>query len=340
MNSIGIDLHSSTIFMVALNKEGKPLFSRERQTTAVNLIELVQLVPGPRQVMLEESHMTKWALSVLKPYADRLIACEPRENSWIYKAERNDDRTSAHKLADLLRMEKFKEVFHGEDDAAQLRTLYVQYCQCTQDIVRCKNRIDAMFRAVCVKPGKGVYKKENHKKLVEKLKAYPAEQLRVKWLFEQLDNCEKLRSKAFVKANKLARKNAAYDLLKTMPGVADIIATGYIAMIITPHRFGKRTEITTYAGFGACRRDSGKMNSTDKASYNGSRPLKCLVSQNFNAATQRCKDNRFKRYYHDLLDRGVHPSKARRNTCRRIINTVRAIWISGDAYDDKHISRP
>ena len=339
MNSIGIDLHSSTVFMVALNKEGKTLFARERETSAPALIELLQLVPGPRQVMIEECHMTQWAFSVLKPFADKLVVCEPRENSWIYKSERNDDRTSAHKLADLLRMGMFKEVYHGEDEIAELRSLYILYADCTQDIVRCKNRVKAAFRCVAVRPGSGVYSKDKRSHVLEKLKDYKAEQFRAESFLRQLDDYENLRDKVFAKANKLARKNSVYKLLKTIPGVGDVIATGYIATIATAHRFGKKSEITTYAGFSPCRRDSGAKNATDTASYNGNRLLKCLVSQQFNAATKVSKDNRFKRHYLALLERGVQPGNARRNTCRRIIDTVRAIWISAKAYDDTHVSR-
>ena len=54
MNSIGFDVHKTNVFMVALNDRGKITHCREHPTTEKNVIKLVTMVPGPREVMFEE----------------------------------------------------------------------------------------------------------------------------------------------------------------------------------------------------------------------------------------------------------------------------------------------
>ena len=47
------------------------------------------------------------------------------------------------------------------------------------------------------------------------------------------------KQQAYEKMVKPAKKSPAFELLQTAPGIGPIIATGYIALIDTPHRFSR-----------------------------------------------------------------------------------------------------
>ena len=57
MHFIGLDAHSATFTMAVVNEKGKLCWNLSRPTSEKYLIELVNKVEGPRQLVVEESHM-------------------------------------------------------------------------------------------------------------------------------------------------------------------------------------------------------------------------------------------------------------------------------------------
>ena len=54
-----------------------------------------------------------WAHDLLKPRVDKLVVCNPRKNAFL-KDGNKSDRFDACKLAELLRGNRLKPVYHGE----------------------------------------------------------------------------------------------------------------------------------------------------------------------------------------------------------------------------------
>lgn len=146
MYTIGLDVHSATFTMATLTENGKLCWCLSRETSEENLIELVLKVPGPKQLVVEESHLAQWVAGSLRPYVDRLVVCDPKENRWIARDEFVDDRRSAIKLAQLLRERHVKEVYHTDDRSAGLRNLFLHYHDLNGQVVRSKNKLKATFR--------------------------------------------------------------------------------------------------------------------------------------------------------------------------------------------------
>jgi transposase len=124
-----------------------------------------------------------------------------------------------------------------------------------------------------------------------------------------------------------------------MPGAGPVITTGYLALIDTPHRFSRKNKLWSYAGFGNKRHTSDEEVYEEHASKNGNRPLKWVVSEHFlHAVEQPKKANRFKRCYEELRRKGLDETAARREVCRKLLSTVRALWMKGEAYRDDPLS--
>ena len=155
-------------------------------------------------------------------------------------------------------------------------------------------------------------------------------------LLDSLDECKAGTKRAMVK---LARKQPSFELLTTFPGVADVLASGYIAILMTPHRFSRRNKLWRYASLGNVRHLSDGVLYKKGHSRTGNRALKWVVTQQFQAAVLRpgTKKNRFGRKYLSLVASGVSRSVARRQVCRNILSSIRAAWAKGEAYQDEVI---
>ena len=125
MKTIAVDAHSANCAFAIFSSRGELGKCLDRPTSARNLIEVIESVSGPRQLIVEESHMAEWIKRTAERHVDRLIVCDPRRNHWIAKDEFNDDTNSAIKLGKLLLGGFIKEIHHPETAA---RNCEVCFC--------------------------------------------------------------------------------------------------------------------------------------------------------------------------------------------------------------------
>ena len=72
------------------------------------------------------------ALALLKPHVAHLIVCNPRKNA-LLKHGNKSDKIDARKLADRLRLNDLKPVYHGETGVRMLRELARSYLTVIKD---------------------------------------------------------------------------------------------------------------------------------------------------------------------------------------------------------------
>ncbi|MEK7996236.1 MAG: transposase, partial [Planctomycetota bacterium] len=340
MHILGLDAHSATFTVEILNPRGRVCREMKRETSAENLIEAVREAPGPKVVVVEESHLAQWVKRTVERYVDKVVICDPKRNKWISGDEFNDDASSAHKLAELYRGGYIKEIRHPDDGGAKLRSLFLHYYDLNQQLTRFKNKLKAVFRQEAIgTTGKGIYDEERHAAWLQKLRGQQHLQHAARQRFELIDVLESCKHETYEVMVQLAKKNAAYRLLDSMPGAGPVIATGYLALIDTPDRFSRKNKLWSYAGFGNKRHTSDDEVYEEHASKNGNRPLKWVVIEHFLHAVQQTQQgNRFKRCYEELRRKGLDETAARRAVCRKLLSTVRALWMKGAAYRDDPLS--
>jgi transposase len=340
MNRIGLDAHSASFTMAVVNEAGKVTKCLSRPTSAENLIELVGAVSGPKELVVEESTVTQWVKDTVEPYVDRLVVCDPRHNRWIAKDDFADDRTSAIKLAQLLRGGYIKEIAHPDGEGAQLRRAFLHYGDLNEQLVRFKNKLKATYRQAGIAvSGDGIYEADAHGKWLARLGDSPALRRQAEHLFVLIDEVEAMKQEGLKDMVRAARKDPGYAVLLTMPGAGPVVTCGYVALIGTPHRFSRKNKLWRYAAFGNARHVSDDKVYQDRPSRSGSRPLKWVVLQHFMGAVERSKkDNVFKRRYARLLAQGLGRKAARRQVCRSLLSVARAIWMKGEPYRESPLS--
>lgn len=340
MKTVALDVHAASFTLEVLTPKGQISKRISRPTSGRNLIEVLEEVVGPKTLVVEECHLAQWVKRTLSPYVDRLIVCDPQRNAWIAKDEFNDDGSSAHKLALLHQGGFLKEIVHPDDEGAQLRSLFLHYYDLNQQLTRFKNKLKATFRQEAIPTsGSGIYNEDEHERWLKQLRGQKHLRHAARQHFEAIDLFSELKKQTYEAMVKAARKKKAFTLLQSMPGAGPVIATGYLALIDTPHRFSRKNKLWKYAALGNMMHTSDELVYADRAGKSGNRVLKWVVIEHFLHAVECSKTgNRFKRQYDALRKKGLEHTSARRMVCRALLSTVRALWMKEEEYRDQPLS--
>ena len=85
------------------------------------------------------------------------MVCNPRKNA-LLKNGNKSDKIDARKLADRLRLNDLKPVYHGESGVHMLRELARSYLTIVKDLARVMNRLKALYRSWAIPcAGRDVY---------------------------------------------------------------------------------------------------------------------------------------------------------------------------------------
>ena len=145
MNSekyIGLDVHQATISVAVLDSSGKLTMECVLETKASTILQFFAGLRGSLHVTFEESTCAAWLYDLLKPHVAHLVVCNPRKNALLNAGNKND-RIDARKLAELLRGNLLKPVYHGATGVRTLRELARGYLTTVKDLTRVMSRLKA-----------------------------------------------------------------------------------------------------------------------------------------------------------------------------------------------------
>lgn len=325
MKYIGMDAHSRTCTFVVLSKNGKVLAKATVETREDKLLDFIRSVKGPKKLAFEEGAMAHWLYLLFKDEVDELVVCQPQE-----KKGAKTDEIDALEIADLLRVDMLKSVFHADSVLMDLRIMVSGYDDVIQEICRAKNRYKALFRQVAIPTDvTGFYKSEQ---VLLSLKG--GERFYVACtLFEQIALLDQQRLGYVERFEANARKYKAIKLLMSIPSIGPVRANQIVAILVTPHRFAKKYNLFSYSVLIKHNRISdGKLYGKQRAL--GHTELKRVFKS---AALSAIKsDNAFRRKYDEMRAAGKDDRAARNAVAKKIAATVLGVWKSGKKYDDKH----
>src|SRR3989441_8153488 len=135
---IGLDVHQATISVAVLDSRGKLVMEAIVETKAAPILDFFAGLRGTLSVTFEEGTWAAWLYDLLKPHVDKLVVCNPRKNA-LLKDGNKSDRIDARKLAELLRLDNLKPVYHGETGVRMLRELARSYLTIVKDLSRVMN---------------------------------------------------------------------------------------------------------------------------------------------------------------------------------------------------------
>src|SRR5215470_6915437 len=210
---IGMDVHAATISAAVRNAEGKLLMECVLETKAATIVEFVQGLRGTLALTFEEGTSATWFHDLLKPHVNRLVVCDARKNARLRDGNQND-RADTRNLAELLRTNQVKPVYHGNHGTRALKELGRSYLTLTRDSTRVMNRIKSVYRSWAIPcAGTSVYSPRHRAEWLALL-VEPGVRMRAEHLYEQLDSLQPVRQAARRELLRESRKHAAVKLLR------------------------------------------------------------------------------------------------------------------------------
>jgi transposase len=254
---IGMDVHQATISVAVRDGNGKLIMECLLETKTAIILEFVQGLRGRLSLTFEEGTSAGWLHDLLKPHVSQLLVCDPRKAA-LLKEGNKSDRIDARKLAELLRTNQLKPVYHGEHGIRTLKELGRSYLTVTKDLTRTMNRIKSLYRSWAIPcPGTTVYAPRHRLEWLAKI-VQPGVRVRAEHLYEQLDNVQPIRQQARRELLLESHKHPAVELLHQIPSIGPIRAALLVALLQTPHRFRSKRQLWAYSGFAVETHDSAE----------------------------------------------------------------------------------
>src|SRR5438445_10768986 len=229
---IGMDIHKETISIAVLSAGGKSVMECVIETKASTILQFIHGLRGDLHVTFEEGTWAAWLYDLLKPHVSEVLVCNPRKNA-LLKDGSKSDRIDARKLAELLRGNHLKPVYHGEQGLRTLKELARSYLTITKDVTRVMNRLKALYRGwgiACA--GHEVYVPRHRSEWLGKISEAGVRR-RAEHCYQQLDVLRLVRQQVRRDLLLESRKHPAWRLLGLIPGIGPIRAALLIALIQT-----------------------------------------------------------------------------------------------------------
>jgi transposase len=346
---IGMDVHQATISVAVMDAQGKLVMECLLETKAATMVEFIRGLQGTLSLTFEEGTSAAWLHDLLKPHVSRLVVCDPRKNA-LLKDGNKSDRVDARKLAELLRTNQLKPVYHGEHGVRTLKELGRSYLTITQDVTRVMNRIKALYRSWAIPcAGTTVYAPRHRAEWLAKI-TEPGVRVRAERLYQQLDGLQPVRLEARHELMVESRKHAAVKRLRQIPSIGPIRAALLVALLQTPHRFRTKRQLWAYSGFAVETHDSGEYRYVrGKLQRNRERITVRGLSANYNkdlknlfkgaAISASTRPGPLRDFYAALIAKGMRPTMARLTLARKMATITLTIWKKGVDFDAKQLGQ-
>ena len=175
------------------------------------------------------------------------MVCDPRKNA-LLKEGNKSDRIDARKLADLLRMDNIKPVYHGETWPANVEGTVPQLSDDQQGSrpgnESTQGTVSELGHSLCrdaslrTAPPFGMVEQDHGSRRAPAGRA----------LLPTTRRAAALRQQARKELLAESRKHSATKLLRQIPCIGPIRAALLVALMQTPHRFRTKRQLWTYSG--------------------------------------------------------------------------------------------
>jgi transposase len=254
---IGLDVHQATISATVLDSAGKLVTESILETKAATILQFIGGLRGSLHVTFEEGTCAAWLHDLLKPHVTQVLVCDPRKNA-LLKAGNKNDRIDSRKLAELLRSNLLRSVFHEDTGIRTVKELARSYMTITKDLTRVMVRLKALYRSWAIPcAGRQVYAPRHRAEWLAKITEAGVRR-RAEMYYQQLDALLPLHQQARRELLAESRKHNATKLPRQIPSIGPIRAALLLALLQTPHRFRTKRQLWTYSGLALKTSASGE----------------------------------------------------------------------------------
>lgn len=336
----GLDIGSGECHVVGKTSAGDVVVDRRFRTTESELRQVAGEIGLEATVHTEAGELAGWVRRILKPLVKGVVVSDTRTNAWIARDPHKGDRVDADKLADLLRLGNFREVYYPDDET---RSQFKRVVRLYDDLTRAQTRIKCQVKSwlrqagVIVKDD-SAYSVEDREKLLRESPKIVREM--VQRLGTLLDATVVQQESARKLVVRESRRFPEIARLREVPGVGPIGASRFVSYIHDPFRFPNKRKLWRYCRLGVTHRSSGDRElghrHLDKA---GNGTLKDVSRKAFQGAMKTTKSNAIRRFFEASLERTGSEVHARLSTQRKVLTILWTLWKGGTSYRDDYESQ-
>lgn len=337
---VGLDAHAQSCTLAVMGPTGRRLCSRVVETSGRALKQALREIPGRVHLCLEEGSQSSWLYEVLEPEVSEIVVTVPEKSKGS-----KDDLRDAWARADDLRTGRIStRVYKAPKHLTALRSAGVAYRMATQDVVRVKNRLKAVFRARGIAVESEVYAARTRPRWLKQLPAGHREL--ADWLARELDTLVPLRAEAEERLLKEAKAHPITRILATAPGLGPLRTAQLVAIVATPHRFRTSRQFWSYSGLSVVTQSSSdwvrtkdkqwakaEVMQTRGLSRKRQPVLKAIFKGAATTVITQLTDHPLHADYQRRLERGMKPNLAKLTLARRIAAIVLSMWKHEEVYD-------
>jgi transposase len=346
---IGVDAHLQTCTFAVMGQSGRRIQVQVVETNGQALKTFLLSIAGSKYICLEECEFSEWLYELFLPLAKKVVVVQPEKR----KGNKNDAR-DAWELAETMRTgRKAMVVYKAPGTYRGLREAVDTHRALTQDLVRAKNRLRAIFRGRGIQGfGQQLYNPKLRGPWLERLDS--ARRKRAELQAKHVDRQMELVAEAEVWLEEEARACTAVKLLATAPGIGLIRACQTVAAVLAPHRFRTKRQFWSYCGLAVVNVTSSEWERRPNAegfrrkhrslTRGLNRNRNPLLKDVFKGAAmtvvqRKSQDPLAQNYRRQVEEQGVDPAMARLTLARQIAATVLAMWKHEEAYDPTRYQR-
>ena len=337
---IALDVHSCFCEGGYIDERGREKGSWHTPTSIPALLEVIESVPRPRKLVIEEGPLSDYLCRHLREYVDAMVSSDPYRNALIAKDGSKSDGIDWRKLAQLYRGGYVKAVHHAEE---LWRSVFKQHVQLYHDRVR--HRVSEALKVVWRVRRLGVTVKEKDlwdaRRRSVMMEALPDEDVvsqDVKLMLEGYDKASEQVKQLRIRLIALGKEQPMVKNFCQLPGVSWVRAATFFTIVDTPFRFKSKEKLWKYAGIGLEPRQSGNGPGVLRSPRRFSRELKNVLLGAAKSAAAS-KHNVFADQYERWLNGQCSPRIARRNTARSLATVMWGMWKSGSAFNPDLVAK-
>lgn len=340
MKYMGIDYHKQHFVATTMNDKGK-VISRDKVSTDRDSIRHYFKKASSRgevKAVMEACYGWEYFYDEVEGLVDELIMAHPLKTRLIAEARIKTDTIDSETLAHLLRADLIPKAYAPSSETRDKKNLLRYRSSLTAMKVRIKNTIhavlarnhieDKIFRALSDKFGK---------KGMTYLRAVMLKGTDTMILNEYLDLLEETEAKIKVAESQIrlvCRQDEICQLLKSIPGIGDILAVTIRYEIDDIERFVSAGKLCSYAGLVPSTYSSGSRTYQGKITKQGDKWLRWAMVE----AAQRAplNDAWLGAFYARIAKKGR--KLARIAVARKLLEIIYRIWKEQKPYYNRPVT--
>lgn len=275
----GLDISMKETSIAIANEKGKIVFERACETEPEIIAQtLKEFAFKIEKIGLETGCLSFWLIERLKEFGINAICIESKQMARIISLKVNKtDKNDARAIADAMRCNLYKEVYHKTKEAIDIGLQMGTRRTLVNIRTQLKNSIRGYLKAYGIRLGAVSHEKFS-KEVRKSLEDHnPYVQGSIEGLLKSYEEVCKNIIVTEENLEEICKKDPLIELFESIPGVGTITAMTYKAVIDNPYRFNKPRDVGAYIGLAPRQYSSGEVMKKGRISKCGCSELRMLL---------------------------------------------------------------